>query len=61
MKRAKLKIKLDDMFTLDYMKYTVSEFFVAAGIRWVRCVDKRDDNRYFTEGEVFRILKRNSK
>lgn len=56
MLKRKKTIKIDMMFTYQYMKYIVKELFVADNVRWVRCVDEREENRYFTEREVYRYM-----
>jgi len=57
MLKKKRKIKIDLEFTHQYVNYVVKELFVADGIRWVRCVDDKEENKYFTEREILRILK----
>jgi hypothetical protein len=56
MLKRKKTIKIDMMFTYQYMKYIVKELFVADNVRWVRCVDEREENKYFTEREVYRYM-----
>lgn len=54
--RDTAKITIGNPITINYRDLIIAEKFVASDVRWVRCVDKRDDNYYFTESEIRKIL-----
>ncbi len=52
-----MKIKKDDVFFLNGVRYIIKEFFKACDTAFYRCVDDKKENKYFTKAELVHIIK----
>lgn len=52
----KKKVKMNRPFYYNFEMFITEEEFVALNTRWIRCTNKRGENKYFTEFEVIKLM-----